>query len=205
MARWGIAPHTPFEVAPPFQFLDTPRLIDAELELIQPSITWIDPYLASCRHRLTRKFAPSMAKESRGHLLDVLEYAPLGRFIGQVPGYHFWMRIANAPAAERIAGSVTLRIGNSADLEQLVGHIGYQVFPASRGHHYAERASRLVLPLAKAHGMDQLWITCNPDNIASRRTCQRLGAEMIEIIPVPPEHELFTRGDKEKCRYRLRV
>jgi tagatose 1,6-diphosphate aldolase len=51
--------------------------------------------------------------------------------------------------------------------------------------------------------MKTLWITCNPDNYASRRTCERLGAEMVEIVPLPSNNVLYQRGEREKCRYRL--
>ena len=59
------------------------------------------------------------------------------------------------------------------------------------------------LPLAKANGLSELWITCNPDNLASRRTCERLGAELVDIVPVPFDHPLWSRGDVAKCRYHL--
>jgi predicted acetyltransferase len=77
------------------------------------------------------------------------------------------------------------------------------VYPFARGHHYAERACRLLLPLARRHGIQPLWITCNPDNFPSRRTCERLGAKLVEIVAVPPRDPLYLRGDHEKCRYRL--
>ena len=62
---------------------------------------------------------------------------------------------------------------------------------------------RMLFPLAPMHGMRTLWITCNPDNWPSRRTCERLGGEMVEIVPLPPENPLYQRGEKSKCRYRI--
>ena len=101
-----------------------------------------------------------------------------------------------------IAGSIGLRIATSFDLEMYLGHIGYKVFPFARGRRYAERACRLVLPLARRH-LRTLWVTCNPENIASRRTCERLGATLVDIVTVPQSHALYARGDRQKCRYRL--
>ena len=77
-----------------------------------------------------------------------------------------------------------------------------EILPA-RGRHYAERACRLLLPLARAHGMQTLWITCNPENVASRRTCERLGASFIDVVALPANHMLYQRGERVKCRYRL--
>ena len=103
------------------------------------------------------------------------------------------------------AGNVSLRVGNAWDILLYLGHIGYGVNPSFRGHRYAERATRLVLPLARAHGLETLWITCNPDNHPSRRTCERLGAEMVEIVPVPSDYFLYHIGERWKCRYRLDI
>jgi predicted acetyltransferase len=115
---------------------------------------------------------------------------------------------ATATAASRelnIVGSVGLRIGDNENVQQTIGHIGYNVYPFARGHHYAERASRLLLPLARRHGLNPLWITCNPENLASRRTCERLGATLVDVVPVPIDHPLHARGERYKCRYRIDV
>ena len=51
--------------------------------------------------------------------------------------------------------------------------------------------------------MQELWITCNPENVASRKTCERLGAVYIETVSLPTNHILYERGERQKCRYRL--
>ena len=120
------------------------------------------------------------------------------------PSYHFIMHVhGRVFSGGSDAGRINLRIGENRDLEYYAGHIGYNVAPAFRGHHYAGRACRLLLPLVRMHGLRTLWITCNPDNIASRRTCEWLGAQFVEIVPVPVDHEIYFSGDREKCRYRL--
>lgn len=98
-----------------------------------------------------------------------------------------------------------LRISDTPDICNCIGHIGYNVYPPARGAHLAERACRMILPLARTHGINPLWITCNPDNIASRRTIERLGAELVEILPLPPNHPLRLEGETTKCRYRLTI
>jgi tagatose 1,6-diphosphate aldolase len=121
----------------------------------------------------------------------------------EIPGgYEFLMWDAADTASP--AGGIRLRVGNDTDyLRHYYGHIGYDVNPAKRGRHYAERSVRLLLPLARHHGVRELWITCNPDNLASRRTCERLGMELVEIIGVAEHLEMFRRGETHKCRYRL--
>jgi tagatose 1,6-diphosphate aldolase len=119
---------------------------------------------------------------------------------GWVPYYVFHIMIAGT---ERRAGEVQLRIGDTEHLRLYGGQIAYGVRPEYRGQHFAARAVRLLLPLARRHGFTELWITCNPDNIASRRTCELAGAEFVEIVDLPPHVDMYQEGERQKCRYRL--
>ena len=58
-------------------------------------------------------------------------------------------------------------------------------------------------PLLTHHDIDPIWITCNPDNMPSRRTCELIGAELINIVDLPKDIDLYLVGDRQKCRYRL--
>jgi tagatose 1,6-diphosphate aldolase len=192
-------------------------LRDGELELVTPHARWADHMLAATNNPLTLAMEPHEPRVTREQLAAYLKSVPGGRLPGdaskgRVPHYDFWMRLHDAPREPggvpvpppvRMAGTITLRIGSSPALERYYGHIGYHVFPPARGRHYAERACRLLLPLCRRHGLKTLWITCNPDNRASRRTCERLGMEMVGIVPVPEGDSLYARGDREKCRYRM--
>ena len=53
----------------------------------------------------------------------------------------------------------------------------------------------------RAHGMPGLWITCDPENKGSRRTCEIVGAECIETVWLPMGHPLRAQGSTRKCRY----
>jgi tagatose 1,6-diphosphate aldolase len=195
-----------------FAFLDPGPLIDDDLRLLAPEARWIDEVLRSCNHPLTLAERSSDPPATRQKLLDFLRSAPMGRQVadpatGRVPAYHFWMladpEVGVPPI--RIVGGMGFRIGNTHEIELYSGNIGYHVYPAARGHRFAERACRLVLPLARRHGMDRIWITCNPDNTASRKTCERLGARLIDIIPIPADHPFRSRGETEKCRYLIEL
>ena len=101
-------------------------------------------------------------------------------------------------------GQINLRIGSTRHLEQYAGHIGYGVIGAHRGHHYAARSVVLILPLARRHGLDPVWITCDPENVASRRSLEIAGAEFVEIVDVPSNCGIRKFcGKPRKCRYRL--
>ena len=116
------------------------------------------------------------------------------------PTYHFEMR--HSEHGSHI-GNLSIRVANTEYIVQYFGHIGYGVHPLFRGHRYAVRACRLVLPILADHAIDPVWITCNPDNIPSRRTCELIGAELINIVDLPKDIDLYLVGDRQKCRYRL--
>ena len=117
-----------------------------------------------------------------------------------VPYYVF--NIMHAETESR-AGEIHLRIGNTDHMRLFGGHIAYGVRPEYRGHYFAGRALRLLTPLARRHGLSELWITCNPENVASRRTCEFAGAQLIEIVELPPHVDMYQEGERRKCRYRL--
>jgi predicted acetyltransferase len=116
-----------------------------------------------------------------------------------VPAYRF--AIQHAYWGWRM-GEIELRLGNTHHIRMYAGHIGYEIFPAYRGHHYAARAVKLLLPLARTEGIETVWITCNPDNYASRRTCELAGFELVEIVDLPPTSDMYREGERQKCRYR---
>lgn len=129
------------------------------------------------------------------HLAKTVERDDAKQFVST---YHFEMRVG-----EQVAGGIRFRAENDFDVETYAGNIGYNVAPEFRGRHFAERACRLLLPLARAHGFTCLWITCDPENLASRRTCERLGAQLIEVVALPADSDMYQDGERFKCRYRL--
>jgi predicted acetyltransferase len=141
-----------------------------------------------------------------GRLIDEdLELVLIDKYPGDptfrwAPAYQFKMARLGQ---DDLVGRIDLRMGNSEHILMYAGHIGYGVEVAHRGHHYAARACRLLMPLARSHGLRELWITCNPDNIASRRTCELAGAIFVEIVDLPKDTEMYLRGERKKCRYRL--
>lgn len=134
-----------------------------------------------------------------GLLQLVLKRELLGRAaIDRVPSYLFEIQLMSTAVT---VGEIDIRIGDTHYIQMYAGHIGYHIDPPFRGQRYAARACNLAREVALSHAMKQLWITCNPDNLASRRTCELIGARFIEEVRVPWATELFWRGDRRKCRY----
>ena len=146
------------------------------------------------------EFANVGELRDRDLTLTLSQKSPLNIFTGYVPTYHFDMRLDGVRST---IGHISLRVGNVDDVVLYLGHIGYGVEPEHRGRHLAARSCVLLLPLAAQHHLDPLWITCNPDNWASRRTCELAGATFVEIVDVPRDNALHQRGETRKCRYRI--
>ncbi len=134
--------------------------------------------------------------------LEIDEHLSGARAMDRVPAYKFGIYRLEDKAC---VGDIDVRIGNTDHLMLYGGHIGYSIFKPYRGNRYAAKASLIIAQVALFHGMKQLWITCNPDNLASRKTCEIIGAELINIVKVPKNTEIYRRGDTEKCRYQWNI
>lgn len=117
-----------------------------------------------------------------------------------VPAYHFFIC---DPDGIRM-GLCDLRIGYNENL-YYGGHIGYRVFEDYRGNHYAGKACLLLFQLARKHDMEYLYITCNPDNYASRKTCEYAGGTLLEIAELPEGNDMRVGGEFEKCIYKFNL
>ncbi len=141
-----------------------------------------------------------------GRLIDedlelvLAEKYPGDPAINYVPAYRFKMTLVGQ---DQEIGRFEFRVGNTQHLIMYGGQLAYLVHPERRGHHYAARACKLILPLARDHGFQTLWITCNPENVASRRTCELAGARLVGIVDLPDDTDMFDEGERQKCRYRL--
>jgi predicted acetyltransferase len=99
-------------------------------------------------------------------------------------------------------GHINLRIGYTDSIVFYGGHIGYCITEEYRGNHYAGKACLLLKNEIKNHGLDVIWITCNPDNHASRKTCEWIGAEYVTTVDLPEDNDQYLEGERQKCRYR---
>lgn len=116
-----------------------------------------------------------------------------------VPAYYF--KICRSYDNAEV-GFCDLRIEHTEGL-YYGGNIGYTVYEQFRGEHYAGKACLLLFKQARKHKMDYLYITCNPDNHASRKTCEYAGGILEKIVDLPKDNDMYLEGERQKCIYRF--
>lgn len=105
---------------------------------------------------------------------------------------------------DEVMGYIDLRVGYNENT-YYGGNIGYTVYEQYRGNHYAAKACLLLFEWAKKLGMSLIIITCNPDNTASRRTCEYVGGKLEKIVNLPPHNDMYKEGERQKCIYRINL
>lgn len=99
-------------------------------------------------------------------------------------------------------GRIVLREGSNEE-RYYDGHIGYHIEEEYRGHHYAYEACLLLKDIIP---IDQVIITCDPQNIASLKTIKKLGAEFLETKTIPTSlKKMFSQNEKVKNIYLWKV
>ena len=102
--------------------------------------------------------------------------------------------------SRREIGRVSYRDGESRCI-YYYGHIGYHIDPAWRGKGYAGKACLLIAESVRVSGKSSVVITCDPDNVPSRKTCERLGCVYESTVSVPGDIIKKFDTSPVKCRY----
>lgn len=89
---------------------------------------------------------------------------------GWVPATHLWY--VDGPV---FLGRLSIRHRLTPWLHDYGGHIGYDVRPSARGNGHATAMLREALPWCRAIGIDPVLVTCDTDNVASRRVIENAG------------------------------
>lgn len=87
-----------------------------------------------------------------------------------VPSTTFWW----VDGTEYLA-RISIRHRLTPRLLEVGGHIGYDVRPSARRQGHATAMLRATLPRARKLGIDPALITCDTDNIASRKVIEANG------------------------------
>ena len=92
------------------------------------------------------------------------------RPVGYVPSTHLWW-----VDGDTFLGRLHIRHRLTPFLIQEGGHIGYHVIPSARRRGHATAMLHAGLPVAASLGIDCALITCDEDNVGSRKAIEANG------------------------------
>ncbi len=127
-----------------------------------------------------------------------LEEEALGRGLrpGLVQQSVFWLvreGERNDARGPVIVGASRLRHTLNAALEDVGGHIGYDVRPSERRKGYGTRLLALTLERARAAGLARVLLTCNSANVASARIIEKNGGVLASQSMSPATGVMTSR------------
>jgi predicted acetyltransferase len=147
------------------------------IHLIEPESTWRAAFLD-----MAAEFSASGARRYQAALNDFAGY--LQRRLQFARGEDlppdrvrettYW-----AVEGTMIVGCSRLRHTLTPALEQIGGHIGYEIRPAKRGQGYGTALLARTLERARQFGIPAVLITCDTDNSGSARVIEKNGGRLI--------------------------
>lgn len=120
---------------------------------------------------------------------------PDGTQVPRLPGIVRWMWDEDG-----FAGSINLRWPQDLGAlpPHVLGHVGYAVVPWKRQRGYATRALALLLPMARAWGLDWVEITTDAANLPSQRVITANGGALVAHFDKPAVY-----GGTPSLRFRI--
>jgi predicted acetyltransferase len=156
------------------------------LELALPSEQFEHSFLAAEHELALAGHQDTIRAETFSALIERLAFARAGKVPpDRVPATTLWL-----VDDREFVGRITIRHYLSDALRVIGGHIGYTIRPSRRGQGLGTQMLALALPAAHALGIDPAMITCDGENLASRRVIERNGGVFAEEFPYDGRRKL---------------
>lgn len=92
---------------------------------------------------------------------------------------HFWLI-----DDDEFIGILSLRRSSNDAFIRISGHVGYQIRPSKRQQGYGKQLLRLGLQKAQELDFTRVLLTCDEDNLASKKVIEYNGGQFESAIPV---------------------
>ena len=134
--------------------------------------------------------------------LVIDRFIPKNKELGFVPAilYHIVFNEEN-----KVIGHCSAKLGWNESM-YYCGHIGFSIQEEYRGNGYAVDAVNLLKKVFKENNIKQIYITNNPDNKASIRVCEKVGAKLVKMMAFSEEElKKFAASDSYKNIWQLKI
>ena len=154
------------------------------MELVIPSSKYKDSFLAALREYQKEEIGvidtrydlatlkPEELQKDFTSYIKKIAGATKGR--GLPPGFvahtTYWL-----VDGKEFIGKVDIRHELTEHLLRVGGHIGYDIRPSKRKQGYGKKLLAMALPKARALGIIHVLITCNEDNLGSKKIIEANG------------------------------
>lgn len=173
---------------------------EERLLFVSPSLVLERPYLSLLAEDAHAAGSSQFERAGRDYAAFVRALDEEARGVGLRPGLvpqsvNWLVREGgDAGASEAvIVGVSRLRYALTPGLEDVGGHIGYDVRPSERRKGYGTRLLALTLERARAAGLARVLLTCDTQNTASARIIEKNGGILASQSVSPATAVLVSR------------
>jgi len=154
--------------------------------LVEPSVEFQSSYLEALRefHAEGRRLdirIDGIEADFEGFVADLTHRA--------IPGLHppelvpeTWLWLIDG---DEYIGRASIRHELNDELLLVAGHIGYEIRPTKRRRGYGTQILALSLERAREMGIYDVLVTCDTDNVGSRKIIEANGGRLENEIQVP--------------------
>jgi predicted acetyltransferase len=149
------------------------QLNDSEIKFIEPCLEYKKSYLEALKEQnIKDKDNIDIEKIDKDFdsFLDKTQKIKKGLIKDYLPGTKYW-----CIKGDKYIGNINYRPKLNDQFEFRGGNIGYLVRPSERRKGYASVMLEYVLNIAKRDGLPLLLITCDDDNIGSKKVIEKAG------------------------------
>lgn len=92
-------------------------------------------------------------------------------------------------ADNKMIGCMQVHHVLNEQMRNVTGHVGYSVRPSERRKGYATRMLAKAKDYLSSFGFSEVYVSCLPENEASRRTILANGGKLVDTVALPMEEE----------------
>ena len=169
------------------------------LFLTLPSVTYKESFLQSVEefHDESRQLYYDTKRISRdfaGFVQSLLDHEDRTKTkLERIPSTEYWLI-----DGEEVVGGLNLRHELNDILLRIGGHIGYEIRPSKRRQGYGKEILRLGLEKARERGFRRVLVTCDANNIGSKKIIEYNGGVFENAVDVP-------RSPVKRLRYWITI